>query len=328
MLSGCMACTAVNTNGLPVEKNSQSSIYWLATPTMKHAHGYISSVEDDCMWARPHLLMVFPKWWALSHDFELSWSVTAICRTEFLPWTRQHAGWTCLQIQLLHYPVSVLCHWNQQDMRRNISQSFSRHVLMEQRWSLLLYSRGKAQDSLKISNEPLALLYVRFSPNGWMNNTLTIDYLHSVTGTFSFSKHLLVWGAYRCHTSAAAWVETACLRLHTSISSRMHKASCGMSTLKATCEASTMPAGHQYTERGNLKPPSCALLCEWVKSCWEAVPNQMVKDSFISCAITTTTDGSNGIHYFKAGQPCVAGKSKVEEETKKLQASGRTESLS
>ena len=43
-------------------------------------------------------------------------------------------------------------------------------------------------------------IVVRFSANGWMNYSLTIDYLHSVIGVFSFSKRLLMWHAYHCHT--------------------------------------------------------------------------------------------------------------------------------
>ena len=33
---------------------------------------------------------------------------------------------------------------------------------------------------------------VKFSSNGWMNDTLTTDYLHTTIGTFSFTKRLLV----------------------------------------------------------------------------------------------------------------------------------------
>ena len=60
-------------------------------------------------------------------------------------------------------------------------------------------------------------IVVRFSANGWMNDSLTVDYLHSIIGTLSFSKRLLVWVAYRCHTSQAVHSETDKLRLHTAI---------------------------------------------------------------------------------------------------------------
>lgn len=50
---------------------------------------------------------------------------------------------------------------------------------------------------------------VRFSANGWMNNALTIEYLHASIGKFSFQKHLLVWDAYKCHTSEETVAECA-----------------------------------------------------------------------------------------------------------------------
>ena len=44
----------------------------------------------------------------------------------------------------------------------------------------------------------------------------------------------------------------------------------------------------------------------------------MVKQSFSSCAITTTTDGSAdaNIHCFKPGQPCEKGRSFLAEKMK------------
>ena len=65
--------------------------------------------------------------------------------------------------------------------------------------------------------EQIPGIVVRFSSNGWMNDTLTIDYLCSIVGAFSFNKQLLVWDAYCCHTSTAVRAETAHLRLHTAI---------------------------------------------------------------------------------------------------------------
>lgn len=60
-------------------------------------------------------------------------------------------------------------------------------------------------------------IVVRFSANGWMNDSLTIDYLRTLIGALSFSKCLLVRDAYRCHTSEAVRAECAKLRLHTAI---------------------------------------------------------------------------------------------------------------
>ena len=60
-------------------------------------------------------------------------------------------------------------------------------------------------------------IVVRFSCNGWMNDSLTSDYLHIIIGVLSFNKRLLIWDAYCCHTSTAVGAESSRLRLHTAI---------------------------------------------------------------------------------------------------------------
>lgn len=40
---------------------------------------------------------------------------------------------------------------------------------------------------------------VAFSPNGWMNQELTKDWIDRVWGRLNFQWRLLVWDAYRCH---------------------------------------------------------------------------------------------------------------------------------
>lgn len=40
--------------------------------------------------------------------------------------------------------------------------------------------------------EKMPDIVIRFSSNGWMNDELTIDYLHSMIGSFSFNKRLLI----------------------------------------------------------------------------------------------------------------------------------------
>ena len=168
---------------------------------------------------------------------------------------------------------------------------------------------------------------VKFSSNGWMNDTLTIDYLHTTIGTFSFTKRLLVWDAYKCHTSLATRAETKKLGLHTAIvpggCTKFIQAadvvwnSCFKAHMRTFYDSWLAdPTEHQYTKGGNLKAPSRSLLCQWVKASWDAVPIDTVKQSFSSCAITTATDGSEdaNIHCFKPGQPCEAGQSFLAEK--------------
>ena len=175
-------------------------------------------------------------------------------------------------------------------------------------------------------------IVVRFSSNGWMNDSLTTDYLRTIIGQLSFNKRLLIWDAYRCHTSKATQAEATRLRLDTAIiPGGCTKFIQAADVVWNACFKSHMrrqydtwiaePDCHEFTRGGNLKPPSRSLLCEWVKASWAAVSLEMVKDSFLSCAITTSTDGSDDdkIHCFKPGQPCAAGRIMLEEETKKAQ---------
>lgn len=171
---------------------------------------------------------------------------------------------------------------------------------------------------------------VRFSTNGWMNDTLTSDYLRTVIGQLSFRRRLLICDAYRCHTSEATRAETTRLRIDTCIvpggctkfiqaADVVWNASFKSHMRQLYDEWLSDPSQHEFTKGGNMKAPSRALLCEWVKQSWAAVSTDMVRESFVSCAITTSIEGTDDdkIHCFKPGQPCAAGKTLLKEETEK-----------
>ena len=164
-----------------------------------------------------------------------------------------------------------------------------------------------------------------------MNDALTAQYLHSIIGSLSFTKRLLVWDAYRCHTSEATRAEVLRMGLHTAIvpggCTKFIQAAdvvwnaCFKGHLRSRYDSwLAEPAGHQYTRGGNMKPPPRSLLCEWVKFFWDVVPIEMVIKSFTSCAITTSTDGSDDheIHCFKEGQPCEEGRTLLTEKMEAL----------
>ena len=175
---------------------------------------------------------------------------------------------------------------------------------------------------------------VRFSSNGWMNDGLALDYLNSIIGPLSFRKRLLVWDAYRCHTSQAVRAGCSKLNLHTAIvpggCTKFIQApdvvwnACFKSNMRRCYDSwLSEPSLHEFTRGGNMKAPSRSLVCEWVKS---AVSTQMVRDSFLSCAITTSLSGCDDskIHCFKPGQPCEAGRSVLADEMKKFNSSDDT----
>ena len=76
--------------------------------------------------------------------------------------------------------------------------------------------KGKGTRLIK-ELQQISGVVVRFSANGWMNNSLTADYLRSIIGSLSFGKRLLVWDAYKCHTSEATRRETKKMNLHTAV---------------------------------------------------------------------------------------------------------------
>ena len=41
-----------------------------------------------------------------------------------------------------------------------------------------------------------------------------------------------------------------------------------------------------------MKAPSLPLLCEWVKSPWEALSVDSINESFVTCSVTSAIDGS------------------------------------
>ena len=107
------------------------------------------------------------------------------------------------------------------------------------------------------------VIVVRFSSNGWMNDSLTIDYLRSIIGQFSFNKRLLVWDAYKCHVSQAMRSDTTRLCLHTAIvPGGCTKFIQAADVVLNTCFKSHMrshdmwlaaPECHQYTKGGNME---------------------------------------------------------------------------
>lgn len=171
---------------------------------------------------------------------------------------------------------------------------------------------------------------VRFSKNGWMNTELTIDYLHSVIGRLAFSKRLLVWDAYKCHICDA--IQEECKRMHVDTAvvpgglTKYIQApdvvwngpfKAGMRECYDTWLSE--PSLREYTKGGNPRPPARSLVCNWVKQSWDAIPSSTIKESFVSCAISTSSTGPDidKIHCLKQGQPCEGGRIVLEEELKR-----------
>ena len=72
--------------------------------------------------------------------------------------------------------------------------------------------KGKGTRLLK-TLKSITGIVVKFSPNCWMNDSLTSEYLHAIIGSVAFTKRLLVWDAYKCHTSKAVSAEISRMKI-------------------------------------------------------------------------------------------------------------------
>ena len=64
----------------------------------------------------------------------------------------------------------------------------------------------------------------------------------------------------------------------------------------------------EYTEAGNMRPPSRKTIVEWELTAWSRLSTDVIAKSFKSCALNLAVDGSEDsvIHCFKKGQICEA----------------------
>ena len=123
---------------------------------------------------------------------------------------------------------------------------------------------------------------VRFNSNGWMNDSLTIEYLKTIIGSFSFTKRLMVWDAYKCHVSEAVKAECRLMKLEMAVvpggCTKFVQAAdlVWNASFKSLLwnHYDTWPSCHKYTKGGNMKPPSRSLLCNWVKSSLDAISSK------------------------------------------------------
>lgn len=158
---------------------------------------------------------------------------------------------------------------------------------------------------------------VRSSNNGWMNQDLTVDWLKSVFGKFSFQRRLLAWDSYRCHISAETTNELKQYNTDVAVipgGCTKYIQAPDVSWNKPFKQKITefydnwMSGSEQkeYTRGGNLKAPSKALLLQWILNAWKELPTAMIIKSFKACALSICLEGAEDhlIHCIKPGEAC------------------------
>ena len=59
--------------------------------------------------------------------------------------------------------------------------------------------RGTKRELKKLNEDYKHKCVTATSANAWMNEELTLNWVRSVLGAFSFNRRLLVWDSYECH---------------------------------------------------------------------------------------------------------------------------------
>ena len=159
-------------------------------------------------------------------------------------------------------------------------------------------------------------LVLKWPGKTWMDDSLTEAYLHDVIGPQLFEPKLLIWDAFRCHTSVKTKGVLRSLRVQTAV-------------IPGGCTKFIQPADVSWnrlfrqmiqcfhddwlssddlptTVGGNLRAPSLDVYLQWVVDAWSSISTDIIVKSFRTCGISLKHDGSEDeeIHLFKETGPC------------------------
>ena len=170
---------------------------------------------------------------------------------------------------------------------------------------------------------------VASSANGWMDTDLTLTWVREVLGSLSFRKRLLVWDTYKCHLMPVVQASLRAKKIDTGMvpgGCTPHIQAPDVSwnkPFKALCaekyDTWMEEVGiHCETDAGNLKPPPPSAIVQWVLDAWKELPTELIRKSFVTCALTTAIDGSDDdqINCLRKGQPCEKGREMLREQLK------------
>ena len=128
---------------------------------------------------------------------------------------------------------------------------------------------------------------------------LTLSWVDTVLGQFSFRRRLLSWDTYECHLMSPVqkslknkkivFVPGGCTKYIQAPDVSWDK------PFKAYCtercdewlETVGIP---QETDGGNLKPPPRRTIVNWMLDSWNQLSSEMVSKSFKACALTSAVD--------------------------------------
>ena len=147
---------------------------------------------------------------------------------------------------------------------------------------------------------------VHVHPKGWMDEAGVQLWLEKVwsqrPGGLLKKPALLVWDQFRAHTTEATKKKLQQLKTKQAVipgglTSQLQPLDvCINKPFKGFVReewGKWMAAGnHDVTPTGRIKRPSITQVCEWVKTSWDAVKEEVVVRSFKKCGISNAMDGT------------------------------------
>lgn len=165
----------------------------------------------------------------------------------------------------------------------------------------LIVFKGAIRDVQSLSDEFRGQAYILSTKSGWMDQEATIAYLNRIFGLGS-TKKLLVWDAFRCHTTTqtksamkqkkiiSAIIPSGCtgkIQVADVVLIRPFK----QHIVDLYSEWIADDTQHNRTPSGNLRAPSRRQLVQWVIAAWGQISNDMVREAHKTCGLTTSLEG-------------------------------------
>jgi hypothetical protein len=165
-------------------------------------------------------------------------------------------------------------------------------------------------------------IVVAYSDNGWFNSDLTCDWMQLVMGSIAFSKRLLIWDSYKCHTCDAvknyrrrknidcAIIPSGCTGLIQAPDVSWNKPF--KASIREQYDDWLANGEKTYTAAGNMRAVSKTKLCDMVVKAWRSLSVDLIANSFECCGqIPNVT--VDKISPFKDGRPAAEGRARLQE---------------
>jgi len=190
---------------------------------------------------------------------------------------------------------------------------------------------GAKRECKELNTEFKNKCVVVSSKNAWMNEELTLHYVQTVLGKFSFNRRLLAWDSFECHMMDSVKQELSKGRIENVIipggctkyiqAPDVSWNKPFKSRMIDLYNEWMVEGVQQFTKGGNQKPPSRRKLVQWVLDAWNGLSTEMIIKSFKSCGLNLALDGSEDgqIHCFKEGSSCSSGATLMKKATEALE---------